>query len=120
MSFITTGIDDFSITTTFNESVEKMTYSAIFNFTHDVVIDAFGGQRITDNCFLNTALSKKAVKFQCMNIDYNNFYVVEFNGTITLSTNTFPLNFIITFGKEQQASNTITGSYQLTSDTKCL
>ena len=86
-----------------------MFYSAIFSFTHDVVIDAFGGQRIADNCFLNSNLSTKVVKFECMNIDYDSFYVAEFNGTISLSYDAFLLNFIITFGTEQQATTRSTG-----------
>ena len=102
LSFINTVLDDFSVSATFNESVENMTYSTLFTFTHDVVIDTFGGQGITDNCFLNTTLFSKASKFECTNINYDNFYVVEFNATITLSNEAFPLQFSITFGTEQQ------------------
>ena len=103
-----TGIDEFSITM-LNTSMGNTTYSTMFNFTHDVMIDKFVSNENTVSCFLNSTLSTKAVKFECTDINYDNFYMVEFNGMINLSNDTFPIIFVITFGTEQELPIPTTG-----------
>ena len=98
---ITAELNDFSITATQNESVENMSYSVVFLSTHDISIQNFSDQGIREFCFINSTNFTKAVKFECNNISYNDFYEVEFNGLISLSTDTFPLKFMVTFGTEQ-------------------
>ena len=81
--------------------MENMSYSVVFLCTHDISIQNFSGQGIREFCFINSTNFTKAVKFECNNISYNDFYEVEFNGLISLSTDTFPLKFMVTFGTEQ-------------------
>ena len=86
-----------------------MLYSVVFNFTHDVLIEMISSQGNTESCFINSTLFTNFVKFECTDINFDNFYEVEFNGQINLSNGTFPLKFIVTFGTEYQAAESITG-----------
>ena len=92
-----------------DETTESTYYSVVFTFTHDVIVERFSSQGITESCFINSTLFTRVVKFECASINYDNFYEVEFKGLINLSNGTFPLQFIVTFGTEHPATKEITG-----------